>query len=256
MSAPCPPIKAVFFDFDDTLSEHQQFSKKFVATMAHALWICEGGMQARWQQGVVQMMARLEASYIARFCPPEGPRPFGYRQWLCQARVWATQWLYEGVNRNPSERAESLVKAAQKAALHSTQALFPGAREVVQALELRGFSLYIASGNDSKTLHHALIGCGLRSYFRKLFGPDLTDCAKEGPEYYQAVFANLQIAPHEALVIDNAPEAIDWACKAGAWALQVRLRSNDPEPLAKEAISALADIRELLRFPFLRSAVH
>jgi len=242
----------VLFDFDDTLSEHRLFSQRLVITMARAMWTFHGGVVECWAKSVQVMMERLEESYIARFCPPTGAQPFGYREWLQEARTTAARWLYEGVGLEAPANAGQLALKGQKIALRRSVALFPRAREVVRGLQLRGFRLAIASGNDYGTLHHALVGCGLRSYFEKLYGADLVDCAKEGQEFYAAIFADLGLEPSQALVVDNDPKSIQWASEAGAQAIQVRLRQIQPEPIAPEALAVFDNLGSLLTFPLLR----
>ena len=41
------------------------------------------------------------------------------------------------------------------------------------------------------------IGAGVDQYVGTRYGPDLIDCAKEGPEYYQRMFAHMGIDPAE-----------------------------------------------------------
>ncbi|WP_075164963.1 HAD family hydrolase [Chthonomonas calidirosea] len=242
----------VLFDFDDTLSEHRLFSQRLVGTMAFAMWTFHGGVVERWAESVQRMMMRLENSYIAQFCPPAGMSPFGYRRWFQEAQTRAVHWLYEEAGLEPQANARQLALKGQKVALHRSAALFPRAREVVRGLQLRGFRMSIASGNDSRTLHHALVGCGLRPYFEKLYGADLVDCAKEGPEFYRAIFEDLGIEPSQALVIDNDAASIQWAWKAGARSIQVRLRRSLAEPIAEEALAVFDSLGDLLTFPLLR----
>ena len=63
---------------------------------------------------------------------------------------------------------------------------------------------------------------GVRDCFGRLYGPDLIETLKEGPEYYERIFADLGIAAAEALVVDDSPRAIEWATQVGAHTVLVR----------------------------------
>src|SRR3989442_282795 len=62
---------------------------------------------------------------------------------------------------------------------------------------------------------------GVGYWLGRLYGPDLIDTLKVGPEYYERIFADLGIAAAEALVVDDSPRATRWATQVGARAALV-----------------------------------
>jgi len=57
---------------------------------------------------------------------------------------------------------------------------------------------------------------GVSDCFCRLYGPDLIETLKEGPAYYERIFADLGIAAADALVVDDSPRTIEWATQVGA----------------------------------------
>lgn len=95
-------------------------------------------------------------------------------------------------------------------------AAYPGVPEAVRALASR-FNLYTASGGTRRELTDMLPGMGLEGVFLELYGPDLVNTPKAGPEFYERVFTNANVDPNEALVVDDKASALAWAREAGAY---------------------------------------
>ena len=93
--------------------------------------------------------------------------------------------------------------------------------DTVRTLHRQGYTLHTASGESSLDLAGYLQAMGVRDCFGRLYGPDLIDILKEGPEYYERMFADLGIAPADALVVDDSPRAIEWVRQLGARAVLV-----------------------------------
>ena len=87
--------------------------------------------------------------------------------------------------------------------------------EAIRSLHGRGYVLNTASAEGSNELDGYLTGMQVRPLFNRLFGPDLVNTWK-GPLYYERIFADADIDPRNALVVDDSPKAIGWATDAGA----------------------------------------
>jgi FMN phosphatase YigB (HAD superfamily) len=232
----------LFFDFDDTLSEHIPFNLQYVRGMGSALARIYGGDVEEWAAHAADMMVALEADYVARFrATPLG----GYCEWLPGMLARAVEMLFAGMNLPRPEHPETVARLMRREALHSCDALFPGAREAVQTLHQQGYALHMASGNDADHLHAVLHGVGLTPYLDRLYGPDLIDCAKEGPEFYQRILADRNLAPQQALFIDNDPAAIGWAHRVGARAIQVKLLTAREVETAPGVCAVVTDLQQL-----------
>lgn len=96
------------------------------------------------------------------------------------------------------------------------RAAFPGVVAAIRALRLQGYVLHTASGESLKDLDGYLQGMGVRECFDRLYGPDLLDTFKDGPGFYQRIFADAGVEPRNALVVDDNATAAGWAAQAGA----------------------------------------
>lgn len=88
----------------------------------------------------------------------------------------------------------------------------------------------------------------VRDCFGRLYGPDLIETLKEGPEYYERIFADLGIAAADALVVDDSPRATRWARQVGAQTVLV----GDSSPLRTGTtvhIGSLVELPALLQQP-------
>ena len=236
-------MPVLFLDFDDTLSEQIPFNMQYVRGIGTALAALYGGDTEEWARHGADMMLALEADYAARF--RDAPLN-GYCAWLPLMLSRAVEMLFAGMGLSLPPDPRETAFQMRDIALSQCDSLFPGARTAIRTLHECGFLLHMASGNDSAHLRAALRGAGLDVWFRSLYGPDLIDCAKEGPQFYERIFTATGVPPREALIIDNDPAAIAWACTAGARAIQVKLL---PYRTVETAAGAAAAVTDLARLP-------
>ena len=234
-------LPILFFDFDDTLSEQIPFNLQYVRGIGSALAPQFGGDPEAWAKCAIDMLETLEAQYIARFRDD----PTNYNAWFAAMHEQAMGLVFSGMGLHVSPDAETLSKETQRLALAQCDATFSGTREAVHALHRQGYVLHMASGNDSGHLRSALAGAHLDFYFDRLYGPDLIDCAKEGPEFYARLFRHAQVDPARALIIDNDPNAIEWAISVGAQAIQVDFLPYKHVPAALGILATITDIAQL-----------
>src|SRR3989440_11707148 len=136
-------------------------------------------------------------------------------------RDYQVDWLWGmcalvGVEPPPEEECLRLARRGAAFITRRVQAAFPGVVDTIRALRRQGYMLHTASGESSLDLEGYLQAMGVRDCFGRLYGPDLIDTLKEGPEYYERIFADLGIAATEALVVDDSPRATRWATQVGA----------------------------------------
>jgi FMN phosphatase YigB (HAD superfamily) len=86
---------------------------------------------------------------------------------------------------------------------------------------------------------------GVRECFGRLYGPDLLDCFKTGPDYYARLLADAGVAPANALVVDDSPQALAWAAATGARTVLVGGAAPTRDGQA-EQIDSLAKLPALL----------
>lgn len=144
------------------------------------------------------------------------------------------------------DEAEALVLAerAERWVRPQVDAAIPGAADAIETLHAAGYRLFTASGEPSDDLHDYLGRMGVRERFQRLYGPDLIDTFKDGPAFYERIFADAGVAAEEALVVDDTPAAIGWAMEVGARAVLV---GEDVSPINDALhVRRLRDLPELL----------
>ena len=166
-------------------------------------------------------------------------------------RAYQVNWLGDmselvGI---PTPSEEECFQLAHRAVAYVTcrvHAAFPGVVSAIRILHNQGYTLHTASGESSIDLAGYLEGMGVRDCFGHLYGPDLIDAFKEGPEYYERIFADVEVTPANALVVDDNPLAINWAAQVGARTVLV---SNSPAPRAWTTyhIGSLAELPGLIQ---------
>lgn len=165
-------------------------------------------------------------------------------------RIYWLDWLNGMcalVGITPPGEEES-IKLAQQAEAYITpriRAAFPGAIETIRALHAQGYTLHTASSGSSATLHGSLEGMGVRACFGRLYGSDLLNTLKETPVYYERLFADAQIVPADALIVDDTPRVLAWVRDLGA--ATVLINAEGAELDGMPCIRSLAELPKLLR---------
>jgi HAD superfamily hydrolase (TIGR01509 family) len=126
------------------------------------------------------------------------------------------------------------------------RAALPGTVETIHLLHRLGYTLHLASGTCSLELAGYLDGLGVRHCFGRLYGADLINTFKEGPEYYEHLFADAGIEPSEAVVVDDDQHASSWAAQTGAQTILVS-PSSQASTVALPRIEGLAELPALLQ---------
>ena len=166
-------------------------------------------------------------------------------------RAYQVEWLrgmceLVGIETPPEEECLRLARRAAAFITRRFRAAFPGVVDAIRALHHHGYTLHTASGESSLDLEGYLYAMGVRDCFGRLYGPDLIDTLKEGPEYYERIFADLGIAATEALVVDDSPRAIEWAKQVGARAVLVG-DSSLPHTGTTTLIESVVELAALLQ---------
>jgi len=236
----------VFLDFDDTLSDFEEHGRQYVAELALLLAQEHGGTETEWSDAIRPALQESLHRYVERFA---GNPLAGYAAWLEEERARAAASIFQRMGR-PLPEGEPLADYARRVqfdALTACNAAFPGACEGLRQLFEDGVRTQIASSQDSEYLYAALLGTGSESYTENKFGPDLVDCAKEGPEFYARIFHACRIHPSQAIVVDDQAMCLDWAEEAGARVAQARMEPGSPPAEFPVVLTSLFDLPALVR---------
>lgn len=99
--------------------------------------------------------------------------------------------------------------------------------ELLRELRDRGVVLHVASGDAHDDLVEYLERIGARDLFDRVYGSDLVNTWKFGPEYYRAILADSGVDPARAAVVDDSPKALSWAAECGLRGFLVARRENE-----------------------------
>jgi HAD superfamily hydrolase (TIGR01509 family) len=235
----------VFLDDGGVMNDNARRGPQWQRLVAEFFAPLLGGEPAAWAEAnrVVAEGLLEPAAWQARLREASNYASFD--------RAYQRDWLggmcaLVGVAAPPEEEGFALACRANDWITRRVRSACPGAVEAIRALAARGYALHTASGELSADLAGYLEGMGVRECFGRLYGPDLLDTFKEGPEYYARLFADADVAPADALVVDDSPRAVAWAASVGARAVLVGATSPPPGDGATPRIAGLFELPALL----------
>lgn len=165
-------------------------------------------------------------------------------------RAYWRDWLdgmcrLVGIPTPPEEVCLDLAREAETYITLRVRSAFPGAVEAIRALHARGYELHTASGEPSFHLNGYLTGMGVRACFGQLYGTDLINTLKATPAYYERLFADIGIAPRDALIVDDSPGPLAWARDCGALTVLVTAERGTVDGF--HCIHSLADLPDFIQ---------
>jgi len=233
----------VFVDLGGVIIDKDQQITQWQRLVGECFVRLLGGTQEVWS-----LAHRLVTKRLEKWEEAYGQTPADF---LSFYRSYQLQWV-----RGMCELLGMLIPAEEEClvlAYHAIasitrriQAGLPGAMEAIRILHQQGYPLHLASGSCSLELAGYLDGLGVRHCFGRLYGADLINTFKEGPEYYRRLFADVGIQPAEALVVDDSPHAINWAAQTGAKTVLV-ITASSPNRGGLARIASLAQLPAFLQ---------
>lgn len=203
-----------------------------------------GGEAQAWagaNRAVIAGMFASQEAWEERLSAAPDYATFDYQyhlDWLCgMCRL-------VGVEPPSADESVKLGRRAGAAIMPRVHAAFPGAIEAIRLLHKRGYTLHTASGESSTDLELYLDPMGVRDCFGRLYGPDLIGTFKNGPQFYERLLADAEVAPADALVLDDNPKCVGWAEEAGARSVLV----SNALPTSQEATYVIARLADLPGF--------
>jgi HAD superfamily hydrolase (TIGR01509 family) len=238
---------AIFLDDGGVMNDNARRGPQWQRLVADFFPPLLGGDPAAWAEANRVVATALFADYSRTMA---GRDDADYLAWLHGYRIaWMRHMCaYMGV---PSPSEEDCRDLSERASMYVTtrvRADIAGVIEALRALHDRGHTLHTASGEESGELHGYLTGMGVRDCFTGLYGPDLINTPKEGPRYYERVFADAGLDPRDAVVVDDFPAALRWAAVLGARTVLVRSDRSDSDD-ADLVLDALRDLPAALHGP-------
>ena len=178
-------IKAVLFDMDGTLIDTEKYYRRF-----WPLAMAEFGYHLTDEQ--VLSMRSLG-------------RPFA------PARL--KEWFGENLDYYAirARRTEMMEKQLEKDGI----SLKPGAVEILEELKKRGIPAAVATATPPERTEKYLCLTGIRPYFSKIISATQVKEGKPSPDIYLYACEQLGLAPSECMAVEDAPNGILAACRAG-----------------------------------------
>lgn len=214
--APTTQKPTVFLDDGDVMNDNalrpHQWQLHVGAFMSERL----GGVAAAWEEANKIAFPRMLDHHSKG-----GWKGYGI-YWENYLRDWLEALCKHLKMSVPANAAAlAIAKDASAYVTRRVHAAFPGVIDAIRELHAGGFRLHTASAEHSSDLAGYLEAMDVRQLFGRLYGPDLVETAKGGPEYYRSIFADAGVDPGSSVVVDDSTRAIGWATEAGTTAVLV-----------------------------------
>ncbi len=197
----------IFLDDGGVITDKQRRAAEFERLVGDCFVPLLGGMEAAW--------IRAHRAVVDRLADPLSMSLLTAADFVGFYRAYQLHWVSGmcallDLPAPPEEECLDLAYRALGWITRRIQAALPGAVEAIRRLHRQGYALHTASGSCSLELAGSLEGLAVRQCFGRLYGADLVNTFKAGPEYYTRLFADAGVQPEGALVVDDSAEALDW----------------------------------------------
>jgi HAD superfamily hydrolase (TIGR01509 family) len=235
-------ITALFFDDGGVLNDNAARGPQWQRLVGEYLAPRLGGTAAAWEQANRLVMEHMEAP--SELAGQRARYPDAREYERIRLSAWLGAMIAQVGVASPSvENMLALALETTAFVTRRVRAAFPEVVATLAALAARGYVLHTASNEASHELAGYLESMGVRGYFDRLYGPDLVRVHKTSPLYYQRIFKECALPPDQALIIDDNPQAIAYARRAGAQALLVVRSAQD---LISPSLMTIHDLTGLL----------
>src|SRR2546421_11513451 len=233
----------IFLDDGGVITDKQQRAAEFGRLVGDCFVPLLSGTEGAWTRAHREVVDWLADAQSASALAAADFAGF-YRAY--QLRWVAGMCALLDLPTPPEEECLDLASRALAWITRRIQAALPGAVEAIRLLHRQGYALHTASGSCSLELAGSFEGMGVRHCFGRLYGADLINTFKAGPEYYARIFADVGVRPEEALVVDDSADALDWAAQLRARTVLIG-SSSHPQTGTAPRLESLAELPAFLR---------
>lgn len=220
-------ITTLFIDKGGVLVNNGELGAQYQRLIGEYLPRILGGEPAGWAKANVwafdQQWARWEAA-------TRSPATMTIREWFDSD---AANWLYDmcemvRIPRPPKKDAMRIANDTLRYVRERVGIKVPAIIGRLRALQQRGVTLHIASGDAHEDLVEYLRAINARDLFDRVYGSDLLNVWKSSPAYYRAILADTRTDPTTAVVVDDSDRAIEWAAECGLRGVLVQRQEGEP----------------------------
>lgn len=124
-----------------------------------------------------------------------------------------------------------------------------GAVELLTALRSQGLITAVATATDLERTHKYLEMAGLQGYFEELISATQVAEGKPSPDIYRYACERLGLAPEECLAVEDSPNGVLAAYRAGCKVVMVPDQTEPDEELCTylyACVASLVDIKGIV----------
>ena len=212
-------IKAVLFDMDGTLIDTERYYRIF------------------WPKAMAEFGYHMTDEQVLSM--RSLGRPFA----PARLRSWFGEELdYYAIR---ARRTEMMEECLDREGVR----LKPGAVEILEDLKRRGIIAAVATATPLERTEKYLNATGIRPYFSHIISATQVKEGKPSPDIYLYACEQLGLTPGECLAVEDAPNGILAAYRAGLSVVMVPDQTQPDEELEQylyACVGRLDDIKELL----------
>lgn len=212
-------IKAVIFDMDGTVIDTEKYYRKYWPIAAAKFGV---------------PLTDEHALILRSLGRPHSPKQF--KEWFGE------DVDYPGIK---AYRQELIEKEIAEKGVQAKK----GAVEILNFLREKGIITAIATASDMDRANRYLRMAGLEGYFDKIITATMVKEGKPSPDIYAYACEQLGLEPEECLAVEDSPNGVKSAYRAGCKVVLVPDQSEPEEeivPLTYKILDSLDLIAELI----------